>query len=70
MDVVEDTTDNPNKEQQQSGNKSGRPPPIVLTSTTNLMQLQRHCHGQFSVPQRHERDFSAIKKILERNNLA
>jgi hypothetical protein len=27
--------------QQQSPSKSGRPPPIVLTSTTNLIQLQR-----------------------------
>jgi hypothetical protein len=27
--------------QQQSPSKSGRPPPIVLTSTTNIIQLQR-----------------------------
>jgi hypothetical protein len=29
-------------QQQPSSNKAGRPPPIVLTSTTNLIQLQRH----------------------------
>jgi hypothetical protein len=41
MDVVEETTDKPDTEQQPSSSKTGRPPPIVLTSTTHLMQLQR-----------------------------
>jgi hypothetical protein len=41
MDVVE-TTEKPDADEQQpSTRKTGRPPPIVLTSTTNLMQLQR-----------------------------
>jgi hypothetical protein len=42
MDVAEETTNKPDAEEQQpSTSKTGRPPPIVLTSTTNLMQLQR-----------------------------
>jgi hypothetical protein len=46
MDVVEEATDNPNKKQLQATcNKLGRPPPIVLTSATNLMQLQRNVKG-------------------------
>jgi hypothetical protein len=36
---VEETANKP--EEQQPSNKSGRPPPIVLTSMTNVMQLQR-----------------------------
>jgi hypothetical protein len=43
MDVAEETTDQPIEEQPQpSSGKSGRPPPTVLTSATNLIQLQRH----------------------------
>jgi hypothetical protein len=43
---VEETTDKPKEETQQpSSRKSVRPPPIVLISTTNLMQLQRHMKG-------------------------
>jgi hypothetical protein len=39
--LLEKTTDKPNRElQQPPSSKSGRPPPIVLTSTANLMQLQ------------------------------
>jgi hypothetical protein len=42
MDVVEETTNKPGTEEQQpSTSKTGRPPPIGLTSTINLMQLQR-----------------------------
>jgi hypothetical protein len=43
MDVAEETTDQPNEEQPQpSSGKSGRPLPTVLTSATNVIQLQRH----------------------------
>jgi hypothetical protein len=50
MDVkrtpVEETTDGPKQSSQQpSSSKQGRPAPIVLTSTTNLIQLQRHIKG-------------------------
>jgi hypothetical protein len=41
MDVVE-MTDKSDREQQPSTSKTGMPPPIVLTSTANLMQLHRH----------------------------
>jgi hypothetical protein len=84
MDIMEEVSDNLNKKQQQpSCNKSGRPPPIVLTSTTNLMQLQRKNKGivmgssEFRNTRNGTRmvtkemaDFSAIKKFLESNSLA
>jgi hypothetical protein len=38
----EEASDNPNGGQQPSSNKSGRRSPIALTSTINLLQLQRH----------------------------
>jgi hypothetical protein len=42
MDVVEETANKPDTEEQQpSTSKTGTPPPIVLTSVTKLMQLQR-----------------------------
>jgi hypothetical protein len=41
--LVEGTSDKPKSESQQpSSSKAGRRPPIVVTSKTNLMQLQRH----------------------------
>jgi hypothetical protein len=40
--LVEGTSDDPNNEPQQpSASKAGRPPSIVLTTATNLMQLQK-----------------------------
>jgi hypothetical protein len=83
MDVVEETTDKSDTEQQPSTSKTGRPPPIVLTSTTNLMQLQRHVKilvtgssvfrnirsGTRTVT-KDMADFSAIKKHLESCNLS
>jgi hypothetical protein len=50
MDVertpVEEMANGPNQNSQQpSSSKRGRPPPIVLNSTTNLMLLQRHIKG-------------------------
>jgi hypothetical protein len=32
-------------EQQGTTNEAGRPPPIILTSATNLLQLQKHIKG-------------------------
>jgi hypothetical protein len=47
--LVESTSDEANSELQQlSSNKSGRPPPIVLTTATNLMKLQRHIRDIFT----------------------
>jgi hypothetical protein len=82
--VVEDSTQKPDgKPQQESSGKSSRPPPIVLTSTTNLMQLQRQfkrfVKGNFEfrntrsgtrIVTRQMADFSAIKTYLEKNKLS
>jgi hypothetical protein len=84
MDVAEETTDKPDAEEQQpSTRKTGRPPPIVLTSTTNLMQLQRQVKsivtGSFEfrnnrsgtrIVTKEMADFSAIRKFLEKHNLS
>jgi hypothetical protein len=84
MDIAEETTDQPNQEQPQpSSSKSGRPPPIVLTSATNLIQLQKHIKrivtGSFEfrntrsetrIVTKEMADFSAIKKYLENNKLS
>jgi hypothetical protein len=84
MDVAEETTDQPNEEQPQpSSGKSGRLPPIVLTSATNLIQLQGHIKsivtGSFAFRNTRSRtriftkemaDFSAVKKYLENKNLS
>jgi hypothetical protein len=81
---TEETSNEENIEvQQQSPRKSGRPPPIVLTSTTNLIQLQRKftkiTTGNFEfrntrngtrIVTKEMSDFSTIKKYLERSNLA
>jgi hypothetical protein len=78
--LVEETTDKPNSESQKlSSNKSGRPPPIVLTSTTHLMQLQRNTkdivtgNTEFRDTRSGTRivtkvmaDFSVIKKYVEK----
>jgi hypothetical protein len=41
--LVEGTSEKPNSETQQpSSSKAGTPPPIVLTTATNLMKLQKH----------------------------
>jgi hypothetical protein len=83
MEVVEETTNKPDAEQQPSTSKTGRPPPIVLTSTTNLMQLQRQVKNivtgsfEFRNTRRWTRivtkemaDFSAIRKHLENHNFS
>jgi hypothetical protein len=63
--------------------KTGRPPPVVLTSATNLIQLQKQLKGvlkdnfEFRSTRNGTRaitksmaDFSAAKSYLENNNLA
>jgi hypothetical protein len=63
--------------------KTGRPPPIVLTSATNLIHLQKQLKGvlkdnsEFHSIRNETRiitktmaDFSAFKSYLEKNNLA
>jgi predicted Zn-ribbon and HTH transcriptional regulator len=80
---VENTSDDPeNEPQQPAANKAGRPPPIVLTTATILMQLQKRIKdivtGKFEF--RNTRsgtrivtkvmvDFITIRKHLENNNL-
>jgi hypothetical protein len=34
-----------NSEQQEATNQAGRPPPIILISATNLLQLQKQLRG-------------------------
>jgi hypothetical protein len=76
-------TENTEVQQQQSPSKSGRPPPIVLTSTTNLIQLQRQITkfttGNFEfrntrngtrIVTKEMADFSAFKKCQERTNFS
>jgi hypothetical protein len=57
-------------EQQGATNQAGRPPPIILTFATNLLQLQKHTKGSFEfrntkngtrVLTKEIADFSAIK---------
>jgi hypothetical protein len=80
--VREGSTQRPNGEShQESTSKSGRPPPIVLTSTINLIQLQKtfkgFVSGSFEFRNTRsgkrivtkEMDFSAIKTFLETNKL-
>jgi hypothetical protein len=40
MDTESSTTEGPSQEETAVG-KTGRPPPIILTSATNLIQLQK-----------------------------
>jgi hypothetical protein len=82
--LVEGTSEEPNRElQQPASSKAGRPPPIVLTSTTNLKKLQRHIRdivtGYFEfrntrsgarIVTKEMADFSAIRKHLGNNNLS
>jgi hypothetical protein len=39
---VEDTSESPTSEKQQTSSRAGRPPPVILPSAINLIQLQRH----------------------------
>jgi hypothetical protein len=82
--LVEESTEKPDrKAQQASSSKSGRPPPIMLTSIINLMQLQRQIKGfvtgnfefrntrsETRIVMKEMADFSAIKTNLEKSNLS
>jgi hypothetical protein len=67
----------PSEQQQPEAMKAGRPPPIVLTSTTNLLALQKRIRedvtGNFEfrnnrsgtrIVSKEIKDFSAIRKYL------
>jgi DNA primase len=79
--LVEGTSDEPSRE--PSSSKAGRPPPIMLTSAINLIELQRHIRnivkGDFEfrntrsgtrIVTKEMEDFSAIRKYLESKNLS
>jgi hypothetical protein len=82
--LVEGTSETPNSvTQQPSSSKPGRPPPIVLTTAINLMQLQKRIRdvvtGNFEfrntrsgtrIVTKEMADFSAIRTNLENNNLS
>jgi hypothetical protein len=78
--LVEDTS---KETQQPAANKAGSPPPIVLTSATNLLALQKRIReivaGNFEfrntrsgtrIVTKEMADFSAIRKYLDQNNLS
>jgi hypothetical protein len=67
---------------QEAPRKSGRPPPIAMTSTTNLIQLQidlkEHVKGEYEfrntrngthVITKEMVDYLAMKSYLEKHNL-
>jgi hypothetical protein len=68
--------------EQEALRKSGSPPPIVMTSTTNLIQLQsnlkEHVKGEYEfrntqngtcIIAKEMADYSALKSYLENNSL-
>jgi hypothetical protein len=72
-----------NSDQQKPTNEAGRPPPIILTSVTNLLQLQRQLRdivkGSFEfrntktgtrVVTKEMADFSAIKDFFTSQKLS
>jgi hypothetical protein len=74
--------DRENEPQQPATSKAGRPPLLVLTSSTNLMKLQKQIRdsvrGNFEfrntrsgtrIVTKEMEDFTAIKRHLESNNL-
>jgi hypothetical protein len=46
--IMEATEESDGKPLQKTPSQSGRPPPIVLTSTVNLIHLQKHLSGVVS----------------------
>jgi hypothetical protein len=69
-------------EEQEAPSISGRPPPILMTSTTNLIRLQsdlkEHFRGEYEfqntrngtcIITKEMADYSAMKSYLEKNNL-
>jgi hypothetical protein len=80
---VEATSESPTSETQQTSNKAGRPPPIILTSAINLIKLQRHIRdivkGDFDfrntrsgsrIITKEMEDIYSIRKYLEGKNLS
>jgi hypothetical protein len=72
-----------NSEQQEPSNQAGRPPPIILTSATNLLQLQkqlrcivkgsfefRNTKSRIRVVAKEMADFSAIKTFFTSQKLS
>jgi hypothetical protein len=68
-----------NSTQATAPEKSGRPPPVVLTSTTNLIQLQKQLKGvarhSFEFRSTTNRtkdlvDYQAVKSHFEKNTLS
>jgi hypothetical protein len=68
--------------QQEAPRKPGRPPPIMMTSTTNIIRLQsdlkEHIKGEYEFKNsqygtriiiKEMAEYSAIKSYLEKNNL-
>jgi hypothetical protein len=68
--------------EQEAPRKTGRPPPIVMTSTTNFIRLQSdvkdQVKGEYSfrntrkgthIITKETVEYSAMKSILEKNNL-
>jgi hypothetical protein len=83
MDATECEEESSLQEQQQPPIKAGRPPPIVLTAATNLMQLQAHLKvlvkGKFElratrngtrVVTQEMADYAAVRAHLENKNLS
>jgi hypothetical protein len=67
---------------QEAPGNSGRPPPIVMASTRNLIRLQSdvkdHVKGEYEfrntrngtrIIAKEKADYSAMKSYLEKNNL-
>jgi hypothetical protein len=63
--------------EQEDPRKPGRPPPIVMTSTTNLIGVQKDLKGQVKgqytkgirIMTKEIADYSAMKSYQEKNNL-
>jgi hypothetical protein len=77
-----DQTEDTNKQQQPPNSQRGRPPPIILTATVTLMQLQRQLKGivkgsfEFRnirngtrIVSKEMADYSAIKEYLSSQTL-
>jgi hypothetical protein len=84
LDQTEDTNTQTDGEHQQQppNSQRGRSPPIILTSTVNFMQLQRHIKdivkGSFEfrntqngtrIVTKEMADYSAIKEYLSSQTL-
>jgi hypothetical protein len=77
MDTESTETESTLPEKEAPG-KSGKPPPILMTSTTNLIRVQgdlkEHVKGEYDFRNtriiiKEMADFSAIKSCQEKNNL-